>query len=124
MFSPITAEIEPIDIGSKDENLYDCYTLAIVEAVPSSSGSGMSQIHRKINWVTMNPYGEVLQRIGGSNTKPELKDGNATLPAKESADQIVSKHVLPNFESFNLEKSDLMEEDFMGNEPGLIFFEV
>ncbi|XVF03479.1 hypothetical protein REPUB_Repub04eG0264700 [Reevesia pubescens] len=31
--------------------------------------------------------------------------------------------VLPKFESFDLATSDVMEEDVMGNEPGLVFFE-
>ncbi|KAL5795074.1 hypothetical protein ACOSP7_003668 [Xanthoceras sorbifolium] len=124
VFSPITAEMEPIEIGNKNEHLYDCYTFSLVEAVPSSSGGQTSQIHRKINWVTLNPYGEVLQRIGGSNKiKAELKDGTAISLTKEMVDKSVTNHVLPNFESFNFEKSDLMEEDFMGNEPGLVFFE-
>ncbi|KAK0580983.1 hypothetical protein LWI29_008377 [Acer saccharum] len=124
VFSPITAEMEPIDVGNKNEYLYDCYTVSHVEAVPSSSGGQTSQIQRKINWVTLNPHGEVLQRIGGSNNnKAELKDGTAISPTKEMVDKSVSNHILPNFESFNFEKSDLMEEDFMGNETGLVFFE-
>ncbi|KAK1561129.1 hypothetical protein Q3G72_034801 [Acer saccharum] len=124
VFSPITAEMEPIDVGNKNEYLYDCYTVSHVEAVPSSSGGQTSQIQRKINWVTLNPHGEVLQRIGGSNNnKAELKDGIAISPTKEMVDKSVSNHILPNFESFNFEKSDLMEEDFMGNETGLVFFE-
>ncbi|XP_002526466.2 uncharacterized protein LOC8263294 isoform X2 [Ricinus communis] len=117
VFSPITAEMEPIEIGSRNENLYDCYTVSHIQAVPSLSGGLTSQIQRKINWVTLNPHGEVLQYVGGSNTsKEELKDGNASLSANPS-------HTLPAFESFDFEKSDLLEDDVMGNEPGLVFFE-
>ncbi|KAJ4727282.1 Calycin-like [Melia azedarach] len=124
VFSPITAEMEPIEIGSKHENLYDCYTLARVEAVPSISGGQGSQIQRKINWVTLNPYGEILQHLGGSSkSKEEVKDRNAFSPPKETVDASVSNHVLPNFHSFNFESSDVMEEDVMDNEPGLVFFE-
>jgi hypothetical protein len=125
VFSPITAEMEPIEVGSKNENLYDCYTLARIEAVPSPSGEQRSQIQRKINWVTLNPYGEVPQYIGGNNrSKDDHKEGDASLPAEKMAGPAIRNHVLPGFESFNFETSDLMEEDVMGNEPGLVFFEV
>ncbi|KDP28871.1 hypothetical protein JCGZ_14642 [Jatropha curcas] len=108
VFSPITAEMEPIEVGSRNENLYDCYTLSCIETVPSPSKGQRSQIKRKINWVTLNPYGEVQHHVGGG--------GNASLPANQN-------HVLPDFESFDVERSDLLEEDIMGNEPGLVFFE-
>lgn len=126
VFSPITAEMEPIDVGSKNENLYDCYTLARIEAVPFPSGEQRSQIQRKINWVTLNPYGEVPQYIGGNNrSKDDHKEGDASLPTEKMAGPgpAIRNHVLPGFESFNFETSDLMEEDVMGNEPGLVFFE-
>ncbi|KAJ6729956.1 DIHYDROOROTATE DEHYDROGENASE (DUF3598) [Salix viminalis] len=123
VFSPITAEMEPIEVGKKNENLYDCYTLARIEVVPSPSGEQRSQIQRKINWVTLNPYGEVPQYIGGNNRSKDERKGNASLPAKKMADVATRNHVLPGFESFNFETSDLMEEDVMGNEPGLVFFE-
>ncbi|XP_050203392.1 uncharacterized protein LOC126653531 [Mercurialis annua] len=117
VFSPITAEMEPIEIGSKNEHLYDCYTISHIKAMPSLSGGTMPQIQRKINWVTLNPFGEALQHAGGSNkSKEELEDGNANLPANQA-------RTLPAFESFNFEKSDVLEEDVMGNEPGLIYFE-
>lgn len=119
VFSPISAEMEPVEIGSKNENLYDCYTLSRIEAIPSSSGGRTSQIHRKINWVTLNPYGEVVQDIGGNS---RTKDGNASLPMSQTSGS--SSYVLPDFKSFDFEKSDLMEEDIMGNESGLVFFEV
>ncbi|KAM7472030.1 hypothetical protein LguiA_010213 [Lonicera macranthoides] len=103
VFSPITAEMEPIDIGKKNENLFDCYTLSHIEAVPSPSGGQTSQIIRRVNWVTLNPSGESRQskEIGGT----------------------MKNHMLPKFESFDFEKSDLMEDDVMGMEPGLVFFE-
>lgn len=117
MFSPITAEMEPIEIGHKNENLYDCYTLSCVQAMPSSSGGQTSQIQRKINWVTLNPHGEILKRRGdGTRSKEGL--------GEEIVDESVTNHVLPSFESFNFERSDVMEEDVMGNEPGLVYFEV
>ncbi|XP_021279549.1 uncharacterized protein LOC110413155 isoform X2 [Herrania umbratica] len=103
VFSPITAEMEPIEIGNRNENLYDCYTFARIEAVLSPAGK-TSEIHRKINWVTLNPHGEVPL-------------------VKETVNDSMVNHVLPNFESFDLATSDVMEEDVMGNEPGLVFFE-
>lgn len=125
VFSPITAEMEPIDIGNKSENLYDCYTLSHIEAEPSSSGGTTSQIHRKINWVTLNPYGEKPRHIGGSDrSKEEHEAGRASSPAKEMTHEIVPSHVLPKFGSFDFKTSDVMDEDVMGSEPGLVFFEV
>lgn len=118
IFSPITAEMEPLEIGSRCENLYDCYTLSHIEAVPSSSGGSSSQIQRKINWVTLNPHGEILQHHGGNNGTKEDSGAKASLLPKERSDD------LPKFESFDLERSDVVEEDIMGDEPGLVFFEV
>ncbi|CAN6566496.1 unnamed protein product [Malus baccata var. baccata] len=112
VFSPITAEMEPIEVGSRNEHLYDCYTVSRIEDVPSSSGGPTSQIQRKINWVTLNPYGEI----------PQHKVGDAALP-KSYADRSGKNRVLPQFGSFNFERSDVMEEDLMGKEPGLVFFE-
>lgn len=102
VFSPITAEMEPIEVGNKKENLYECYTLSRIEAVSSASRGQTSQIHRKINWMTLNPYGEV-----------EL--------VKQNSNKIYDS--LPKFESFDFGRSDVMEEDMMGMEPGLVFFE-
>lgn len=109
VFSPITAEMEPIEIGKKNENLYDCYTLSRIEALPFSSG-GSSEIQRKINWVTLNPHGELFLNA-------ESKD--ETLVDQSGVDSR-----LPKFESFNMKASDVMEEDSMVAEPGLIYFEV
>lgn len=110
VFSPITAEMEPIEIGKKNENLYDCYTLSRIEALPSPSG-GSSEIQRRINWVTLNPHGELFQ-IAESKEDEILVD-------KTGVDSR-----LPKFESFDLKASDVMEEDSMGEELGLVYFEV
>ncbi|KAL3613665.1 hypothetical protein CASFOL_041739 [Castilleja foliolosa] len=98
VYSPITAEMEPVEIGGRNENLFDCYTVSHIEALPSTSGVQNSQIHRKVNWVTLNPHGET----------------------KETPDQ---KPTLPKIESFDFGRSDVMEEDDMGMEPGLVYFE-
>ncbi|KAL1535790.1 hypothetical protein AAHA92_28527 [Salvia divinorum] len=108
VYSPITAEMEPIEIGSKNENLFDCYTLSHIKALPSTSADLNSQIHRKINWVTLNPYGEKQNNKGGLGYK------------KQDASDCPN---LPKIESFDFGRSDMMEEDIMGMEPGLIYFE-
>ncbi|KFK37279.1 hypothetical protein AALP_AA4G236400 [Arabis alpina] len=107
VFSPITAEMEPLEIGKKNENLYDCYTLSKIEALPCSSTS--SEIQRKINWVTLNPHGEFFQNV---ESEEEVL-----------VDQSGLESLLPKFESFNLKASDVMEEDSMEDEPGLVYFE-
>lgn len=113
VFSPITAEMEPIEIGNKNENLYDCYTLSCVEEDRSSSGGRTDQIKRTVNWVTLNPYGEALLNHEDVSSTSETVVGGG-----------VKNYCLPKFESFNFAVSDLLEEDVMGNEPGLVFFEV
>ncbi|KAK7277175.1 hypothetical protein RIF29_18326 [Crotalaria pallida] len=124
VFSPITAEMEPIEIGNKNENLYDCYTLSRIEALPSPSGERTSQIQRKVNWVTLNPYGEKPQNNEASNIAKEGSDfGNAPRLRKHNTSSNVTNHVLPTFESFDFERSDVMEEDVLGSEPGLVYFE-
>ncbi|KAJ0258566.1 Dihydroorotate dehydrogenase [Hirschfeldia incana] len=100
VFSPITAEMEPLEIGKKNEFLYDCYTLSRIE-----EASLPSEIQRRINWVTLNPHGEFFQNDDVSL----VDDGDTTL--------------LPKFESFDLKASDVMEEDSMGDESGLVYFE-
>lgn len=113
VFSPITAEMEPIEIGKKNESLYDCYTLSRIEALPSPPSGGAnteSEIQRKINWVTLNPHGEFFQM---SESKDEIL-----------VDQTGVDTRLPKFESFNLKASDVMEEDSMVDQPGLVYFEV
>ncbi|CAH9096401.1 unnamed protein product [Cuscuta europaea] len=113
VFSPVTAEIEPIEVGDKNENLFDCYTLTRVEAFPSSAEDGQtSHIQRTVNWVSLNPYGEI----------PEL-DGERPLGMRRMTEETLKNNKLPKFESFDFGKSDVMEEDIMGMEPGLLFFE-
>ncbi|XP_059651649.1 uncharacterized protein LOC132299184 [Cornus florida] len=120
VFSPITAEMEPIEIGKKNENLYDCYTLSRIEAVPSPRGEQKSQIQKRINWVTLNPYGENKRLNRGSSRS----EGNSTdEDAKETFHGSLANHVLPKYESFDFGRSDVMEEDLMGMEPGLVYFE-
>ncbi|KAA8520430.1 hypothetical protein F0562_014686 [Nyssa sinensis] len=125
-FSPITAEMEPIEIGIKNENLFDCYTLSHIEieAVPSPTVEQKSQIRRRINWVTLNPYGEI-QQLNRANGKSREKfiEGDAYVSTKETFDGNLTTHVLPKYESFDFCKSDVMEDDLMGMEPGLVFFE-
>ncbi|CAN8320750.1 unnamed protein product [Cochlearia groenlandica] len=60
----------------------------------------------RINWVTLNPHGELLQ-YGESQKEVSVVDSG-----------------LSKFESFDLKASDVMEEDSMGDEPGLVYFEV
>ncbi|CAL0305952.1 unnamed protein product [Lupinus luteus] len=122
VFSPITAEMEPIEIGNKNENLYDCYTLSRIESVQSPSGE--RKIQRKVNWVTLNPYGEIPQHSEASNIAKEgSSSGNAPMLRKHNTSRNVTNHVLPTFESFDFERSDVMEEDALGSEPGLVYFE-
>ncbi|WJX91622.1 hypothetical protein P8452_73367 [Trifolium repens] len=127
VFSPITAEMEPMEVSVRNENLYDCYTLSRIEAVPavpSLSGERMSQIQRKVNWVTLNPYGEMPQHVEGSDiAKNGSGDLNAPKLGLQKSGEKLTNRVLPTFESFDFKKSDVMEEDLMGCEPGLVYFE-
>ncbi|KAL4303348.1 hypothetical protein GQ457_10G000010 [Hibiscus cannabinus] len=122
VFSPITAEMEAVEIGSRNENLYDCYTLTCVEAIFPPSRKNF-ELHRKINWVTLNPHGEVPEHGVTLGNKEEPKVKKATSPLKEKSNAGMTNHVLPKFGSFDLTTSDVMEEDVMGNEPGIVFFE-
>ncbi|XP_074272982.1 uncharacterized protein LOC141596664 [Silene latifolia] len=120
VFSPTTAEMEPVEAGSNNEYLYDCYILSHLQAAGSDGKS--SQIQRKINWVTLNPYGEKRQESGdnsGENGEGKREHINSIVKGKGHR----TNHTMPKFESFNFEKSDVMEEDIMGMEPGLVFFE-
>lgn len=124
VFSPITAEMEPVELGNKNENLYDCYTCSRIEVVPSPSGGKTSQIRRKINWVTLNPYGEMRQQSGANNRiRDESGDGDSSLSAEAMVEETGKHQDLPKFESYDFKRSDVMEEDVMGNEPGLVYFE-
>lgn len=125
VFSPLSAEMEPVEIGNRNENLYDCYTLSRIEAVPSPSGGRTSQIQRKINWVTLNPFGEAPQYTEGTGiAKDGSKDSSAPVLMKEKIIDNVKNNILPTFESFDFKRSDVMEEDVMECEPGLVYFEV
>ncbi|KAJ0448689.1 putative calycin [Helianthus annuus] len=121
VFSPITAQMEPIEVGKNNEHQFDCYTLSRVEAVPSKDGS---HIRRTVNWVTLNPYGENKQlHKRGNKSKETYVQEDASLSTLEALGGSKTNHILPKFESFNFETSDVMEEDLMGMEPGLVFFE-
>lgn len=125
VFSPITAEMEPIAVGKRNEHLFDCYTLSRIETVPSSSGGQKSQIQRRVNWVTLNPYGESHQLRGSKNSSTEKSvHRDVALSAKNASDGTMGVHALPKYESFDFDASDVMEEDVMSMEPGLVFFEV
>ncbi|PIN18354.1 hypothetical protein CDL12_08973 [Handroanthus impetiginosus] len=119
VYSPITAVMEPIEIGSRSENLFDCYTVSHIKALPSTSGAQNSQIKRKINWVTLNPYGEALNNGGSVGSKYQ----DASFITNEISDRKLTGHNLPKIELFDFGRSDVMEEDVMGLEPGLVFFE-
>ncbi|XP_047253855.1 uncharacterized protein LOC107845474 isoform X4 [Capsicum annuum] len=122
VFSPITAEMEPIEIGNKNEHLFDCYTLSRIDVEPSPSVSQRSIIRRKVNWVTVNPRGEVPEPNGGDYRSLEKPTDEAlSFHMHETPDRKLRN--LPKFESFDLGKTDIMEEDTMGMEPGLVFFE-
>ncbi|RWW18436.1 hypothetical protein GW17_00017581, partial [Ensete ventricosum] len=116
VFSPFTAEIEPIGIGKKNENLYDCYTRSLIEKV--SEDGVFSHIRRKTNWAALNPFGESKKHRAGDKT--EAKDG---FSEKETLDVPDKSSDLPSYDSFDLSKGEDLEEDVMGMEPGLVFFE-
>jgi len=102
--------MEPVGVGSKEEYLYDCYTLSHIER-SFDSGHG-SEIRRRTNWVPINPFGEAVKQIasydGGSY---DASSGKGT------AD-------LPSYESFDLNKSAVLDEETFAMEPGIVFFEV
>uniref|UniRef100_A0A0D9W7T0 DUF3598 domain-containing protein n=1 Tax=Leersia perrieri TaxID=77586 RepID=A0A0D9W7T0_9ORYZ len=102
VFSPITAEMEPVGVGSKEEYLYDCYTLSHIERHTDSEYG--SVIRRKTNWVQLNPHGEAEKQSGGYDSD------------KRTAD-------LPAHESFDLKRSDVLDEDAIAQEPGIVYFE-
>ncbi|KAL6569284.1 hypothetical protein OROMI_013798 [Orobanche minor] len=119
VYSPITAEMEPIGIGGKNENLFDCYTVSHIEALPSTSRVHNSQIRRKIRWVTLNPYGEAKNNGGIFGDKNQ----DASIVTKEVPDRKSTGHNLSKIESFDFGSSYVMEEDVISMEPGLVFFE-
>lgn len=109
VFSPITAEMEPVGLGSKEEYLYDCYTLSRIEKL-DNAGFG-SEIRRKTNWVQLNPDGEAEKQSAGDN---DWNQGSSS--GKITVD-------LPAHEHFDLKSSDVLDEDIITVEPGIVFFE-
>ncbi|XP_062226325.1 uncharacterized protein LOC133924687 [Phragmites australis] len=109
VFSPITAEMEPVGVGSKEEYLYDCYTLSHIEK--SFDSVHGSEIRRKTNWVQINHFREAEELIaaydGGSQD---------TSSGKRTVD-------LPAYESFDLKRSDVLDEETFAVEPGIVFFQ-
>lgn len=138
-FSPITAEMEPIFLGEINEYLYDCYTLSKVEAVYSPSQGNKKKIHRKINWVVANPLGEQGQgelTIQDDLIRAEEKMSepmNHAMDANGTSNQVNQEEIvlhnvkekqdLPIYETKVSFSSNVMEEDSMDLEPGLVFFE-
>lgn len=100
--------MEPVGLGSKEEYLYDCYTLSLIEK-SYDSGHG-TEIRRKTNWVQLNPHGEAEKQ---SASDDEWNHGSSSGTVD-----------LPAHESFDLKKSDVLDEDVMTEEPGIVFFEV
>ncbi|CAN6268756.1 unnamed protein product [Urochloa humidicola] len=109
VFSPITAEMEPVGVGSKGEYLYDCYTLSHIEK--SFSSYHGSEIRRKTNWVPINPFGEAEKHI--TSYESGIYDASS---GKGTAD-------LPSYESFDLDRSAVLDEETFDMEPGIVFFE-
>ncbi|KAL5216840.1 hypothetical protein ABZP36_008241 [Zizania latifolia] len=109
VFSPITAEMEPVGVGSEEEYLYDCYTLSHIKRHYDSDYG--SVIRRKTNWAQLNPHGEAEKQSarydGGDHHNYSDK-------------RIVD---LPSHESFDLKRGDLLDEDSIAQEPGIVYFE-
>ncbi|XP_010240199.1 uncharacterized protein LOC100830892 [Brachypodium distachyon] len=109
VFSPITAEMEPVGLGSKEEYLYDCYTLSQIEKMDDDVHG--SVIQRKTNWVQLNPHGEAEKQSAG-----HYGWNHDSSSEKVTVD-------LPAHESFDLKKSEVLDEDTITMEPGIVFFE-
>ncbi|KAJ4759169.1 dihydroorotate dehydrogenase (DUF3598) [Rhynchospora pubera] len=97
VFSPFTAEMEPVSVNNQRENLYDCYTLSHVEKASAN------EVTRTTYRVALNPFGE------GSESSSRASD--------------LAGSGLPAYESFDLKEGELLEEDGMVAEAGLVFFE-
>uniref|UniRef100_A0A0E0D6M7 Uncharacterized protein n=1 Tax=Oryza meridionalis TaxID=40149 RepID=A0A0E0D6M7_9ORYZ len=109
VFSPITAEMEPVGVGSKQEYLYDFYTLSHIEKHADNNYG--SVIRRKTNWVQLNPHGEAEKQSAGYDSGDQYNYSD-----KRTLD-------LPAHESFDLKKSDVLDEDSIAQEPGIVYFE-
>ncbi|KAJ0770781.1 putative tetratricopeptide-like helical domain superfamily [Helianthus annuus] len=59
----------------------------------------------------------------GNKSKETYVQEDASLSTIEALGGSKTNHILPKFESFNFETSDVMEEDLIGMEPALVFFE-
>ncbi|XP_078437691.1 dihydroorotate dehydrogenase (DUF3598) [Wolffia australiana] len=106
VFSPISGEMEPIGISNKGENLYDCYVRSRVEEIFSEGR--VAEVTRKTNWVSLNSLGEI--------GKSSRRSGSSMSVHPKSDD-------FPSFESFDLAGAEVMEEDHLREQPGLVFFE-
>uniref|UniRef100_J3M028 DUF3598 domain-containing protein n=1 Tax=Oryza brachyantha TaxID=4533 RepID=J3M028_ORYBR len=109
VFSPITAEMEPLGVGNKEEFLYDCYTLSHIQKHTDNDFG--SVIHRKTNWVLLNPHGEAEKQSAGYDSGDQYNYSD-----KRTVD-------LPAHESFDLKRSDVLDEDSIAQEPGIVYFE-
>ncbi|CAM6029176.1 unnamed protein product [Sphagnum balticum] len=127
-FSPITAEMEPMSLGSKNEYLYDARVLCTVEPIPRVEGEGQrhSTLHRKILWTVENPHGEK----GFDDEVKILSSVEGTMLLTDSLLDVHTMNDRPatssqsdrNAENGDIVWKDVMEEDDMGMEPGLVFF--
>ncbi|KAK1261616.1 hypothetical protein QJS04_geneDACA018379 [Acorus gramineus] len=114
VFSPFTGEMEPIGVGKRGENHYDCYTLVRVGEEPGVSDGARSRIYRKVNWVTHNPHGEMMKQVGKDGKFGDGFDSKGAYRGIDAGSE---------YGSIDFEASDVLEEDLMGMEPGLVFFE-
>ncbi|MCO5591609.1 hypothetical protein L7F22_045598 [Adiantum nelumboides] len=143
-FSPLTAEMEAIALGSQDEMLYDCRILTTVE---ECKGTRMSQIYRKTVWAVGNALGEqgeeTLQvqepfmptldatdyvdgnRLTNENLDAELAEGSTLgmIDTTSQSQKVTSERVIADLECPDLVYDTVMEEDVMELESGLVFFE-
>lgn len=118
VFSPFTAELEPIDVGIQNEKLFDCYTLSRIE---KTSQGAVSLIQRKTHWVALNPFGEARKPAHASHRG--AGSDKSTIPGKVILPGGGTVLNLPSYDSFDLGHGEISEEDSMSMEPGLIFFE-
>lgn len=148
-FSPITAEMEAIALGDKNEMLYDCRVLSTIEEV---QGTSKSRIHRKTIWAVGNPLGEharakykVQQMLSDEDTdeEDEIHDNmedhslendwgleiSDDILLEEEVDTGVQpqdssdKRITADLESKDMTYDTVMEEDVLELEPGLVYFE-
>ncbi|KAL5213993.1 hypothetical protein ABZP36_003145 [Zizania latifolia] len=95
VFSPITAEMEPVGVGSKEEYLSDCYTLSHIEKHADSDYGSM--IRRKTNWVQLNPLGEAEKqntRYDGGDHYNYSDKRTVDLPAQVPMNPLILRGVM------------------------------